>query len=232
MLHPEFRSGLLPLRSVFILGLALAVSGCSSSGGVCIDYGLYADVRPAQRMSMPDGMSLTQRDGSMEVPGVGPGYVPVVQTRCMSNPPNPFVTASAVVGPVELGPMVAQDAAAAAALGASDAVLVTVYTWANLWAAGDLDGYRGIYAEDFTPPPGADMATWDRITANRVQVSGPRSVEVLEPTVRMIAPDRAEVRFRVLERRAGGASSELRFRMVLIARDGAWLIAEEEAGPG
>jgi hypothetical protein len=232
VLHPEMRSGLLPLRGLLVLSLVWLVSACSSNSGVCPDYDLYEGVRPAARLVMPDGMNLIQRDGSAEVPGVGPDYVPVAQTRCMSIPPDPFATATEVVAPVEMGPVVARDNVAAAALGGSDAALVTVYTWASLWAAGDLDGYRALYAEDFAPPRGADMATWDRITANRVRVSGPRSVEVMEPSVRMVAADRAEIRFRVLERRAGSASSELSLRMVLVLQDGAWLIVEELAGPG
>jgi hypothetical protein len=226
------------LRGLLVVSLAWIVSACSSGGaGVCADYKTYSDARPAERISLPEGMALTGRDGSTEVPGVGPDYRPVAQTRCMSIPPDPFTDSAVFVsegGDVQTAPgaLVTQDESAAAALGGADSALVTVYTWASLWAAGDLDGYRGLYSENFSPPRGADQETWDRITANRVRASGPRTVDVYEPAVRMMAPDRAEVRFRVQERRAGGASTELRLRMILVAEDGAWRIAEEEAGPG
>jgi hypothetical protein len=235
--HLELRSSASPLRSLIILFLTWSLGACSSSGDVCADYGLYSTARPGSRLAIPEGMALTGRDGSTEIPGVGPEYQPVVQTRCMSRPPDPFANEAYVASVAELdpsvpGPLVAQDEPAAAALGGSDAVLVTVYTWASLWAAGDLDGYRALYAGSFSPPRGADQATWDRVTANRVRASGPRTVDVYEPSVRMISADRAEVRFRVQERRAGGASTELRLRMLLIAEDGVWRIAEEESGPG
>lgn len=225
----------LPSRLGAIVGLALLASACSSGSSVCVDYALYSDTRPAGRMVMPEGLSVQDRNGSREVPGVGSDYVFVPQTRCMAEPPIPDrgepIADAAMDSEGAMLPA-AQPVAADAMLGGSDGALVTVYTWASRWAAGDLAGYQALYADGFVLPRGADQATWDRVIANRVQASGPRSVDVVSPAVRAIAPERAEIRFRVVERRAGGASSELSMRMVLVIQDGAWRILEEEAGPG
>lgn len=231
------------LKGMLLSGLGLMQAACSSSQ-VCADHSVYADARPAQRMQLPEGMSVVRPDGSATVPGVSSGWEPAPSQGCVSAPPDPYeqpgyvaatsagpIAASGAAAPAAPGPLVAQDDEAASRLGSTDAVLVTVYTWANAWAAGDIQRFRGLYAASFEPPEGMSREDYAAFIEERVRVVGARDVAVRTPSVRFEAPDRAVARFQVTDRRAGEAPRDLQVEMVLVEEGEGWQIQRESVTP-
>ncbi len=104
-----------------------------------------------------------------------------------------------------------------------------VADWAAAWSRKDVKAYLAHYARDFQTPGGEARAAWEAERSQRI--AKPRSIQVTieDLEVAVEGADKAVASFRQ-HYRAPGFKSSTRKALVLVKRDGKWLIQQERIG--
>ena len=100
-----------------------------------------------------------------------------------------------------------------------------VRDWAAAWSRKDLKAYLAAYARDFQTPGGEARDTWEAERARRINRPDPIQVGVENLQV-AVEGERATAKFRQ-HYRSGKLKTSASKAMVLVRRDGKWLIQEE-----
>lgn len=176
-----------------------------------------------------------------------PASAPAPATARATEAAKPAATAPATVPTaVPIAPPAAQSAAQSAAAPAgkmatdapvsgSDAaspaadIQRTVDAWAAAWARKDVKAYLAHYAGDFEVPGGKSRSAWE--AERRARIDKPGTIDVRVDNIRIKADgdDRASVTFQQYYR-APGLKSSAPKTLLLVRRDGRWLIARERVG--
>lgn len=107
-------------------------------------------------------------------------------------------------------------------------VLAAVLAWASAWSNQDMSRYLGAYSADFKPPGGVGRKAWEDDRRARIQGKAKIQVTVQSPQV-TVNGDAATVNFRqVYDSDKLDVTS--RKTLVMVRKDGRWLIREERAG--
>jgi tetratricopeptide (TPR) repeat protein len=156
--------------------------------------------------------------------------------------PSPAPAAKAEVTPIAKSEPVAvakaepvpaaQPAAVAepktAATGGKQDVEKTVRDWAAAWSRKDVKAYLAVYAKDFQTPGGEARDTWEAERTRRINKPEPIQVGIENLQV-SIEDDRATAKFRQ-NYKSGKLKTAASKTMVLVRRDGKWLIQQERVG--
>ena len=121
-------------------------------------------------------------------------------------------------------PKAAAPAEPKAASGKQD-VEKAIRDWAAAWSKKDVKGYLAAYARDFQTPGGEARDTWEAERARRINRPDPIQVGVENLQV-VVEGERATAKFRQ-NYRSGKLKTSASKAMVLVHRDGKWLIQEE-----
>ena len=98
--------------------------------------------------------------------------------------------------------------------------------WAAAWSKKDVKAYLGYYAKDFQTPGGEPRSAWESERQKRIAKPGVIRVSIEKLHVAADGADRATAHFRQYYRSANlkaGSNKEV----VLVRRDGRWLIQQE-----
>lgn len=78
---------------------------------------------------------------------------------------------------------------------AVEKILASVQGWQRAWSSRDVEGYLGFYGHHFSPPAGLSRRGWE--ARRRQRISTPSFIEltISDPSVEMVANDRARVSF-------------------------------------
>lgn len=112
---------------------------------------------------------------------------------------------------------------------ASAEVAKVVEAWATAWSRKDVKGYLARYAKDFKVPGGGSRAHWEKERHLRINKPGKIDVDVDNIRVSFDGPDQAIAKFRQNYKSASLNSSTTK-TLVLVKRDGKWLIQQERIG--
>ncbi len=192
--------------------------------------------------------------GSNGKPAAGPAPVkpaaPAVLARVDVKPAPASVTApapaavpaKAPVAPPATAPKTPETKpeppkpAASAALAPAPAVrnpdteiAAAVDGWLAAWSGKNVKAYLSHYAADFQVPGGKPRKAWENERASRIDKPGKIEVGRDKLSIRVESADKATVRFRQHYRSASFKSSSGK-TLVLIKRDGRWLIQQEQVG--
>jgi hypothetical protein len=140
----------------------------------------------------------------------------------LAKPADPKVTEK----PVETKPEPAK------APGASDSdteIANTVDGWLAAWSKKDVKTYLGAYAKDFQTPNGQARKEWENERSQRVGKPGKIEVGRDKLTIKAEGEDKATVRFRQHYKSANLSTSSGK-TLVLVKREGKWLIQQERVG--
>ena len=105
-------------------------------------------------------------------------------------------------------------------------VLEVLTRWSAAWSARDMAGYFATYSPDFKPASGKSLAAWKAERTARIAGKKEILVQVQQPGVRIEA-DQATVKFIQSYRSDSFTSTDVK-TMVLVRKDGKWLIVQEE----
>lgn len=108
-------------------------------------------------------------------------------------------------------------------------VTEAVQSWAAAWSKKDVKGYLGHYASDFRTPGGLSRAKWETERTQRITKPGSIVVSVGDLRVTTDSAEQATVRFRQVYQSANLKTSSGK-TLVLVRRDGRWLIQQERVG--
>lgn len=97
--------------------------------------------------------------------------------------------------------------------------------WAAAWSRKDVKAYLGAYARDFQTPGGEPRSTWEAERTRRIDKPEPIQVSVENIQV-AVEGDRATAKFRQ-HYKSGKLKTAASKAMVLVHRDGRWLIQQE-----
>lgn len=111
----------------------------------------------------------------------------------------------------------------------SPTVLNALESWRQAWAQGDLAGYLAAYTPDFRGDS-RSRAAWVRQRESRLAAPGPFRITLRDTRVEPLADDRIRVHFRQRFESAHYAD-DMRKSLLLILRQGKWLISEERSQP-
>ncbi|MHB1360324.1 MAG: YybH family protein [Rhodocyclaceae bacterium] len=112
---------------------------------------------------------------------------------------------------------------------ASKEITAAVDAWLAAWSKKDVRGYLAHYARDFQVPDGQSRKEWEADRSQRVGKPGKIEVSRDKLNIRTEGSDKAVVRFRQTYKSATFNSSSGK-TLVLIKRDGRWLIQQERVG--
>ena len=104
-----------------------------------------------------------------------------------------------------------------------------IEAWAAAWTRKDVKGYLARYAKDFKVPGGASRASWETERNQRINKPGKISVDVDNIKINVDAADQVTARFRQHYKSATLSSSTTK-TLVLVKREGKWLIQQERVG--
>ncbi|MBX9848167.1 MAG: tetratricopeptide repeat protein [Rhodocyclaceae bacterium] len=104
-----------------------------------------------------------------------------------------------------------------------------IEAWASAWTRKDVKAYLARYAKDFKTPGGETRANWESERNKRINKPGKISVDVDNIKVSVDAADQATARFRQNYKSASLSSSTTK-TLVLVKREGKWLIQQERVG--
>jgi tetratricopeptide (TPR) repeat protein len=105
----------------------------------------------------------------------------------------------------------------------------TIEAWAAAWTKKDVKGYLAKYAKDFKVPGGASRANWETERTQRINKPGKISVDVDNIKISVDAADQVTARFRQNYKSATLSSATTK-TLVLVKREGKWLIQQERVG--
>jgi hypothetical protein len=113
--------------------------------------------------------------------------------------------------------------------GDGEAVLQTVLAWASAWSGQNAESYLAFYAQDFKTPKGEARSQWE--AARRQRISAPKKIDVAieSPKVVLKGANDAVVSFRQVYR-SDSLKVNSRKTLVMVRREGRWLIQQERAG--
>ncbi|MDO9216975.1 MAG: DUF4440 domain-containing protein, partial [Lacisediminimonas sp.] len=98
--------------------------------------------------------------------------------------------------------------------------------WAGAWSARDVAAYLSAYAPDFKPASGMSLAAWKAERTARIVGKKEILVEVQQPRLQ-IEGEQATVKFIQSYRSDRITSTDVK-TMVLVRKQGKWLIQQEE----
>ena len=104
-----------------------------------------------------------------------------------------------------------------------------INAWAAAWSKKDVKAYLAAYAKDFKTPGGEPREEWEGERGKRINKPGAIQVSVENLQVAMDSKDRATVKFRQSYRSASLKTGSNK-TLVLVKRDGKWLIQQERVG--
>lgn len=104
-----------------------------------------------------------------------------------------------------------------------------IEAWAAAWTRKDVKAYLARYAKDFKVPGGASRANWETERNQRINKPGKISVDVDNIKISVDAADQVTARFRQHYKSATLSSSTSK-TLVLVKREGKWLIQQERVG--
>jgi ketosteroid isomerase-like protein len=108
-------------------------------------------------------------------------------------------------------------------------VTAAVDGWLSAWSKKDVRGYLSHYAKDFQTPDGQARKAWETERSQRVGKPGKIEVGRDKLTIKAEGADKVIVRFRQNYKSPTFTSSSGK-ALVLVKRDGKWLIQEERVG--
>jgi tetratricopeptide (TPR) repeat protein len=157
---------------------------------------------------------------------------PVPETIKPAEPAKPEVKAEPKAEPArpEVKPEPAKTEPKTVAAGdPSVEVSKAIEAWAAAWTRKDVKAYLARYAKDFKVPSGASRTSWETERNQRINKPGKISVDVDNIKVSVDAADQVTARFRQHYKSATLSSSTTK-TLVLVKRDGKWLIVQERVG--
>ncbi len=189
---------------------------------------------------------------SKPVAATTPAKTPATPAATPVTPPTPVVVASAetrpapapVARPVESKPVEVKPAPAPAAAPApapapkpepakvadvNSEITAAVDSWLAAWSKKDVSTYLAHYAKDFHTPNGQPRKEWETERSQRVGKPGKIEVGRDKLSIKTEGSDKAVVRFRQSYKSASFNSSSGK-TLVLVKRDGKWLIQQERVG--
>ncbi len=98
--------------------------------------------------------------------------------------------------------------------------------WATAWAGKNVKAYLAAYAGDFRTPGGESRSAWEAERARRIDKPDPIQISIEKLQV-SIEGDQANAKFRQ-HYRSGKYKSSATKTMVMVRRDGKWLIQQEQ----
>ena len=157
--------------------------------------------------------------------GSGPGgYAPAgttsIPAAAPKEPTGPAASVAAIAAPPPPAP--APAAADVDLQGATSAVT----SWAQAWAAKDVDGYLSYYAADFQPEGGTSRAAWEAQRRERVGKAGKISVKVVSPMASRVDAHHARVSF-VQDYASDTVNDKVKKTLELSNTSGSWKIVRE-----
>ena len=113
--------------------------------------------------------------------------------------------------------------------GDGEVVLQTVLAWASAWSGQKVESYLAFYAQDFKTPRGEARSQWE--AARRQRISAPKKIDVAieSPKIVLKGENDAVVSFRQVYR-SDSLKVNSRKTLVMVRREGRWLIQQEGAG--
>lgn len=105
----------------------------------------------------------------------------------------------------------------------------SIEAWAAAWTRKDVKGYLARYAKDFKVPGGGSRARWEAERNQRINKPGKIDVDVDNIKISVDAPDQVTARFRQNYKSATLDSATTK-TLVLVKREGKWLIQQERIG--
>jgi len=108
-------------------------------------------------------------------------------------------------------------------------VTAAVDSWLAAWSKKDVKTYLAHYAQDFETPRGLSRKDWEAERAQRVGKPGKIEVNRDKLNIKTDGAEKATVRFRQGYRSASFKSSSGK-TLVLVKRNGKWLILKEQTG--
>ncbi len=140
--------------------------------------------------------------------------------------PEPAPAAKAEPAPAPTDPKPA--AAEAQSASGKPEVEGAIRNWANAWSAKDVKAYLAAYASDFQTPGGQPRSAWEAERARRIDKPEPIQVGIENLQV-AVEGERATAKFRQ-NYKSGKLKTAAAKTMVLVRRDGRWLIQQERVG--
>jgi tetratricopeptide (TPR) repeat protein len=135
--------------------------------------------------------------------------------------------------PAEPTPVAATAAplqtASIAAVPLAGEVAPVIEAWAAAWSKKDVKAYLAFYAKDFATPGNTKRSAWESQRRNRIAKPGTIQVSFEDLRVSAQGTDRAVAKFRQHYRSAAIKTSSNKV-LVLVKRDGKWLIQQERVG--
>lgn len=163
-----------------------------------------AAARPAAKPAEPKPAVEAKAPEPKVVPIPDQAKIPEVKPEPKAEPPKP-----------------AKDEGAEAEVGKA------VDAWLAAWSRKDVKGYLAFYAKDFKAP-GGSRAKWEAERAKRINKPG--AIQVSQENLQVaVEGDTATARFRQHYRSASLKSGSNKV-LVLVKRDGRWLIQQERIG--
>ncbi|MFM2399104.1 MAG: hypothetical protein RL341_1261 [Pseudomonadota bacterium] len=160
-----------------------------------------------------------------------PAPTPTQIAQAPKPSPAPVASPSPVAKPTPAAAPTPAPTPVAAAAPSGDApkeVLAAVSAWANAWSNQDMNRYLGAYSADFKPPGGVGRKAWEDDRRARIQGKAKIQVTVQSPQV-TVNGDTATVNFRQIYD-SDKLDVTSRKTLVMVRKDGRWLIREERAG--
>ncbi len=154
---------------------------------------------------------------SVEQPPPPPAASPSLETT-----PRPKASSSSVREATPASPDAASSDKSA------DAVEAAVHSWAQAWAAKDVERYLAAYLDDFQPTSGLPHDAWEAQRRQRLNRPGAIEVRLSALKIDILAPERAIARFDQAYS-APGYQDQVRKQLELVRDEQGWKIRHEEA---
>lgn len=155
-------------------------------------------------------------------PTVAPAPVPMPASKPVEiKPPPPAATTPAKPAPKPEPAKLAGDI--------DSEVTSAVSGWLAAWSRKDVKTYLAHYAKDFEVPGGQSRKSWEAERSQRVGKPGKIEVSHDKLTIKPAGNDKANVHFRQNYKSAGFNSTSGK-TLVLVRREGKWLIQQERVG--
>ncbi|HYA19324.1 MAG TPA: tetratricopeptide repeat protein [Burkholderiales bacterium] len=108
-------------------------------------------------------------------------------------------------------------------------VLNTVNGWAQAWSEGNVTAYLAYYAPDFKTPNGEKRELWEKSRKERIAMSMPIQVSIIDPKVTLGDPTHAKASFKQ-DYQSKILKSTSAKTLHLVKSGDKWLIQMEQAG--
>ncbi|MDO8959860.1 MAG: tetratricopeptide repeat protein [Rhodocyclaceae bacterium] len=192
--------------------------------------GKTADSKPAAPAKAPAATPVTPPTpvviaSAEPKPAPAPAARPV-ESKPVEVKPAPAPAVAPVAAPA---PAPAPKPEPAKAADANSEIAAAVDAWLAAWSKKDVSTYLAHYARDFHVPDGQSRKEWETDRSQRVGKPGKIEVSRDKLNIKTEGSDKAVVRFRQGYKSATFNSSSGK-TLVLIKRDGKWLIQQERIG--